>query len=371
MTATIDTSFRPRPHAGILAADPYVPGKSKAPGFAGAVYKLSSNETPLGASQRAIEAFRSAADALPAYPDGTATPLRKALGRCHGLDPERIVCGAGSDELLYMLANIYCEPGDEGIYTEHGFLLYRTALLAADAVPVVVAEREFRVDVDAIFAAVTARTKIVYIANPNNPTGTYVGRDAVRRLADGLPLHVLLVLDAAYAEYAGDTDFDDGFAFVHERENVVVTRTFSKIYGLASLRLGWCYAPAAIIEAINRVRSPFNVNDPAMRAGVAAVEDQEHIDAAIAHNAHWRTVLTREIRALGFPVTESAANFVLIHLASPEEAAAADSFLIARGLILRMVGAYKLPSCLRLSVGGEVANTLVIEAFAAFARTRG
>ena len=370
MTANFDTPVRPRPHAGILAADPYVPGKSKAPGVAGPVYKLSSNETPLGASPRAIEAFRSAVDALPAYPDGTATPLREALGRRHGLDPARIVCGAGSDEILYMLANIYCEPGDEGIYTEHGFLLYRTALLAAEAVPVIVAERDFRVDVDAILAAVTARTRIVYIANPNNPTGTYVDRGAVRRLADGLPSHVLLVLDAAYAEYVGDADYDDGFSLVHERENVVVTRTFSKIYGLASLRLGWCYAPAAIIEAINRVRSPFNVNDPAMRAGVAAVEDQPHIDAAIAHNSHWRALLTRELRTLGFPVTESAANFVLIHLRSPDEAKAADAFLTRRGLILRMVGAYKLPSCLRLSVGGEVANRLVIDAIADFAKMR-
>ena len=371
MTATIDTPSRPHPHAGILAADPYVPGKSKAPGFAGTVYKLSSNETPLGASPRAIEAFGSAVDALPAYPDGTATPLREALGRRHGLDPARIVCGAGSDELLYMLANIYCEPGDEGIYTAHGFLLYRTALLAAEAMPVIVPEHDVRVDVDAILAAVTARTKIVYIANPNNPTGTYIGREAVRRLADGLPPHVLLVLDAAYAEYAGDADYDDGFSFAHDRENVVVTRTFSKIYGLASLRLGWCYAPAAIIEAINRVRSPFNVNDPAMRAGVAAVVDQPHIDAAIAHNAKWREILTREIRELGFPVTESAANFVLIHLRSPEEAKAADAFFTARGLILRMVGAYKLPSCLRLSIGGEEANRLVIEAFGAFAKARG
>ncbi len=371
MTATPDTPTRPRPHAGILASDPYVPGKSKAPGVAGPVYKLSSNETPLGASPRAIMAFRSAAEALPAYPDGTVTPLREVLGRRHGLDPARIVCGAGSDELLYMLANIYCGPGDEGIYTEHGFLLYRTALLAAEAVPVIVPERDFRVDVDAVLAAVTARTKIVYIANPNNPTGTYVGQEAVRRLADGLPPHVLLVLDAAYAEYADDADYDDGFSFVHERENVVATRTFSKIYGLASLRLGWCYAPAAVIEAINRVRSPFNVNDPAMRAGIAAVEDQPHIDAAIAHNAHWREVLTREIRALGFPVTGSAANFVLIHLASAAEAKAADAFLTARGLILRMVGAYKLPSCLRLSVGDEVACRLVIEAFGEFAKTRG
>ncbi len=365
------TPRRPRPHAGILAADPYVPGKSKAPGVAGPIYKLSSNETPLGASPRAKAAFLAAVEALPSYPDGTTTPLREAIGRCHGLDPARIVCGAGSDELLYMLANIYLRPGDEGIYTAHGFLLYRTAILAAEGVPVIVQERDLTVDVEAILAAVTPRTRIVFLANPNNPTGTYVGRAAVTRLADSLPSDVLLVLDAAYAEYAGEADYEDGFALVGGRENVVVTRTFSKIYGLASLRVGWCFAPAAIVEAINRVRSPFNVNDPAMRAAVAAVEDQAHIAAAVSHNAHWRDVLTTAIRELGFPVTASAANFILVQLRDPAEATAADVFLTARGLILRHVAAYALPSCLRLSVGGEVANRLVIAALADFARERG
>jgi histidinol-phosphate aminotransferase len=369
---TAESSLRrPQPHAGVLAVDTYVPGKSKLQGFTGPVHKLSSNETPLGPSPAAIAAFKAAVDKLAAYPDGNATPLREALGKLHGLDPARIVCGAGSDELLFMLANIFCGPGDEGIYTEHGFLLYRVAILAADATPVVVRERDFTVDVDAILAAVTAKTRIVYIANPNNPTGTYLPRAEVTRLADALPQNVLLVLDGAYAEYATMHDYDCGFDLVRERENVVVTRTFSKIYGLASLRLGWCYAPAAICDAMNRVRSPFNVNDPAMRAGVAAVGDQAHIEAAVAHNTHWRDVATREIAALGFPVTESAANFVLVHLRDPDEAAAADAFLSARGLILRMVTAYALPQCLRLSIGSEEAMRLVIAAFADFARQRG
>ena len=365
------TSHRPRPHAGILAADPYVPGKRVAPGVGGPIHKLSSNETPLGASPRAKAAFLAAVEALPAYPDGTSTPLREAIGRCHGLDPARIVCGAGSDEILYMLANIYLGPGGEGIYTEHGFLLYRTAILAAEGVPVVVRERNVTVDVDAILAAVTARTRIVFIANPNNPTGTAIGRAAVTRLADALPADVLLVLDGAYAEYPAMGDYESGFALVHGRENVVATRTFSKIYGLASLRVGWCYAPAAIVEAMNRVRSPFNVNDPAMRAAVAAVEDQPHVAAAVEHNARWRTILAAEIAALGFPVTPSEANFILVHLRDPAEARAADDFLTARGLILRHVAAYGLPQCLRLSVGGEEANRLVIAAFAAFAGRRG
>ena len=363
--------LRPRPHAGVLAAEAYVPGKSKVQNYAGPIHKLSSNETPLGAPPAAKAAFLAAVDRLESYPDGDAVPLREALGARHGLDPARIVCGAGSDEILYMLANIFCESGDEGIYTEHGFLLYRVALLAADATPVIVRERDFTVDVDAILAAVTAKTRIVYIANPNNPTGTYLPRDEVVRLADALPPNVLLVLDAAYAEYATQGDYDCGFDLVHARENVVVTRTFSKIYGLASLRLGWCYAPAAICEAMNRVRSPFNINDPAMRAGVAAVGDEAHIAAAIAHNSHWREAATREIAALGFPVTPSAANYVLIHLRDPAEAVAADAFLMSRGLILRMVGAYALPQCLRLSIGSAAAMRLVIDAFADFARSRG
>ena len=370
MTVSSTTPLRPQAHAGVMAVEPYVPGKSKAPDFTGTVHKLSSNETPLGASPAAKAAFLMAVDKLEAYPDGTATPLREAIGRRHRLDSTRIVCGAGSDELLYMLANIYCEPGDEGIYTEHGFLLYRVALLAAGATPIVIPDRDFTADVDAIIAAVTPRTRIVYIANPNNPTGTYVPQTDITRLAEALPQNVILVLDAAYAEYATAADYDAGLELARTRENVVVTRTFSKIYGLASLRLGWCYAPAAICDAMNRVRSPFNVNDPAMRAGIAAVEDDAHIEAAMSHNTRWREVLTREIRALGFPVTTSAANFVLIHMRDAAEAVAADAFLMRRGLILRMVGAYALPACLRLSIGGETANRLVIEAFAAFAEAR-
>ena len=370
MTAS-DTRSRPRPHAGVLAVDLYVPGKSKAAGFAGTVHKLSSNETPLGPSPAAVAAFLGATTTLAAYPDGNATPLREAIGALHRLDPARIVCGAGSDEILSLLANIYCEPGTQGIYSEHGFLIYRVAILAADAVPVIAPDRDFTVDVAAILAALTPRTRIVYIANPNNPTGTYLPVAAVERLADGLPPDVLLVLDEAYAEYATAPDFRSGFALAEGRENVVVTRTFSKIHGLASLRLGWCFAPAAVCDALNRVRGPFNVNDPALRAGIAATRDTAHVEAAIAHNTRWRREVTDAIRAHGFPVTESAANFVLVHLRDEAEARACDAFLTARGLILRLVTAYKLPACLRLSIGGEAANRLVVDAFGEFAGRRG
>ena len=370
MSSSEPRPSRPQPHASVLAIDTYVPGKSKAQGFVGTIHKLSSNETPLGASPLAKAAFQAAVDKLEVYPDGSARALREAIGAVHGLDPARIVCGAGSDELLALLASIYCEPGDEGIFTEHGFLVYRIAILAAGGVPVVVPETDFTLDVDAVLAAVTPRTKIVYVANPNNPTGTYASSAEIERLADGLPPYTLLVIDGAYAEYVTAADFDPGFALVAARENVVVTRTFSKIFGLASLRLGWCFAPAAICDTLNRVRGPFNTNDPAMRAGIAAVGDREHTARSVAHNTQWLARLSGAIRSLGFTVTPSVANFMLVHFADAAEAQKADAFFTARGLILRAVGAYGLGQCLRLSVGTDVANECVIEAFAAFGAER-
>jgi histidinol-phosphate aminotransferase len=370
MTSSKPLLGRPQPHAGVLAIDAYVPGKSKAVGFTGTIHKLSANETPLGPSPLAKAAFQTAVNSLAVYPEGTARLLREAIGRAHGLDPALIVCGAGSDELLIMLASIYCEPGDEGIYTGYGFLIYRIAILGAGGVPVVVPEPDFTVDADAILAAVTAKTKIVYIANPGNPTGTYLPGHEVERLAKGLPPHVLLVIDGAYAEYASAPDFDSGFVLAQARENVVVTRTFSKIHGLAALRLGWCLAPAAICDALNRVRGPFNVNDAAIRAGAAAIGDLDHIERSQAHTRHWVSELSREITALGFPVTPSQANFILVHFADASEAKAADLFFTARGLILRAVGSYGLPQCLRLSIGTPLANGLILEAFAAFAAER-
>jgi histidinol-phosphate aminotransferase len=361
------TANRPVPRAGVLSIEPYVPGKSSASG-GGKVYKLSSNETPLGASPAAIEAYRKAADKLELYPDGAATALRQAIASKFGLDPSRIVCGSGSDEVLSMLTNAYVGPGDEGIYTEHGFLVYKLALLAAGGTPVVAPEKNLTADVDAILERVTPRTKIVYLANPNNPTGTYLPFDEVKRLHAGLPPHVLLVLDAAYAEYVRRNDYASGLELVATNENVVMTRTFSKIYGLALLRLGWCYAPAHVADALNRIRGPFNVNGPAIEAGIAALADEAHLAAAVAHNEKWLPLLTREIEALGLKVTPSVGNFLLIHF--PQEAGRtardADAFLSSRGLVLRGVAAYGLPHALRLTVGAEEANRHVLAVLAEF-----
>lgn len=360
-------SRRPTPRPGVLDIEAYVPGKSAAVG-SGKVFKLSSNETPLGPSSEAVAAYRKAAGALELYPDGSATRLREAIASRFGLDPARIVCGNGSDDLLHLLAAAYLGPGDEGLFTEHGFLVYRIAILAAGAAPVVVPERDYRADVDAILARVNERTRMVFLANPNNPTGSYLPFEEVKRLHSALRPDVLLVLDAAYAEYVRRNDYSAGLELVSTSDNVVMTRTFSKIYGLASLRLGWCYAPAEVCDVLNRIRGPFNVNGAAIEAGVAALQDGAHVEAAIAHNERWLAWLTREISALGLAVTPSVANFLLIHFApSPGRSAAqADAFLSARGLVLRNVEAYGLPNALRMTIGNEEANRLVVAALAEF-----
>jgi histidinol-phosphate aminotransferase len=361
------TANRPQPRPGVLDIAPYVPGKSSAPGVT-KVFKLSSNETPLGPSATALAAYRAAGEHLEDYPDGSASALREAIGAAFGLDPDRIVCGAGSDDLLNLIARAYLRDGDEAIYTTHGFLVYPIAITGTGAKAIAAPEKDFTANVDAILKAVTPKTKVVFLANPNNPTGTYVPFDEVKRLHKGLPAHVLLVLDAAYAEYVQRNDYESGIELVATTDNVVMTRTFSKIYGLAALRLGWLYGPAHIVDAINRIRGPFNVNAPAIAAGIAAIRDTAHVDSARVHNTQWLAWLTNEIGKLGLTVTPSAANFVLIHFPEVKGRTAkdADLFLTKRGLILRQVGAYKLPNALRMSVGTEEANRLVVQALKEF-----
>ncbi len=358
----------PKPRPGVLDIEAYVPGESHVPGGLKPV-KLSSNETPLGPSPKAIEAFAAAGTALERYPDGQASALRQAIARRFGLNPDRIVCGAGSDELISLIAHAYLGPGDEGLYTEHGFLLYRIVILAAGATPVVAPEKDLKADVDAILARVTPRTRIVFLANPNNPTGTYLGIDEVRRLRASLPADVLLVLDAAYAEYVRRNDYEAGLELVATTENTVMTRTFSKIFGLAGLRIGWAYCPAAVADALNRIRGPFNLSAPSIAAGAAAMEDWSHIEAAVRHNDEWLPWLTAEIEKLGLTVTPSVANFILVHFPkdSGRDAAACDAFLKQRGVIVRRVAGYGLPGALRITIGSESDNRKVVEALAAFA----
>jgi histidinol-phosphate aminotransferase len=356
----------PVPRPGVMAIEAYVPGKSAAPKGVKLV-KLSSNETPFGASPKAIEAYEAGHTKLALYPDGSSTLLREKIASLYGLDPARIVCGSGSDEILSLLTYAFMGPDDEGIFTEHGFLVYRIAILAAGGTPVSVKEQDFTADIDAILAAVTPKTKIIYLANPNNPTGTYLPFDEVKRLHAGLRPDILLVLDAAYAEYVRRNDYAAGIELVANSNNVVMTRTFSKIHGLAALRLGWCYASSGIVDALNRIRGPFNVTAPAIAAGVAALDDHAHIERSINHNDIWLERMTVSLQKLGIKVTPSVGNFLLMHF--PHEgktAKAADAFLTERGLILRAVGAYGLPNALRLTIGSQEANEAVVDVLASF-----
>lgn len=359
--------LRPQPRPGVLAIEAYVPGKSAAPGVA-KIHKLSSNETPLGPSPRAVEAYRAHADSLALYPDGSATRLRAAIGARYGLDPARIVCGAGSDELLTLLAMAFVGPGDEGIYSTHGFLVYRIAILTAGGTPVVAPETNLTADVDAILAAVTPRTRIVYLANPNNPTGTYLPFEEVRRLHAGLPGNVLLVLDGAYAEYVRANDYTAGLELALDAPNVVMTRTFSKIHGLAAQRIGWMVGSEAVVDAINRIRGPFNLSAGGIAAGAAAIADEAHIAAAVAHNDEWLAWLTRAVEALGLTVTPSVGNFLLVHFpdAPGRTAEEADAHLTRGGVIVRRVSSYGLPNALRVTVGSGEANRAFVEALKDF-----
>jgi len=357
----------PTPRPGILDIEAYVPGDSEIAGGRPAI-KLSSNETPLGPSPAAVAAFTRTGQSLHRYPDGSAFALRQAIAERYGLNAQRIVCGAGSDELLGLLAQAYLQPGDEGIYTQYGFLVYRIAILASGGVPVVAPETDLRTDVDAILGKLSSRTRIVFIANPNNPTGTFIPFEEVRRLRAALPDNVLLVLDAAYAEYVRRNDYEAGLELVATTENTVMTRTFSKIHGLAALRLGWAYCPSAVADVLNRVRGPFNVSAPAIAAGVASIKDGAFEETAVLHNERWRAWLKERLTSIGLKVTPSVANFLLIHFPKEKahKAVAADVFLKSQGILLRRVEAYGLPDALRLSVGTEEENRAVVRALARF-----
>ena len=356
----------PSPKPGILDIQAYVPGKSGPK--TGKVHKLSSNESPLGPSPKAVAAYQEAvAQNLALYPDPGATKLREAIAKRYGLNAANIVCGGtGSDELLQMLAHAYLGVGDEAIYSQYGFLVYPIAIATNGATPIVAPEKNFTADVGEILTRVTPATKIVFLANPNNPTGTYLSYNEVKRLHSGLPSTVLLILDAAYAEYVLANDYDSGIKLVEDNSNVVMTRTFSKIFGLAGVRIGWAYCPPQVADVLNRIRGPFNVSTPAIAAGSAAMEDVSFIEQAIAHNAKWLEWLSVEIRKLGLEVTPSVGNFLLIHFATAEKTSAADAFLVGRGLILRRVEAYGLSACLRVSVGTEEANLGFIAALTEF-----
>ena len=360
----------PQPRPTILSIEPYVGGESKLPGV-NRIVKLSSNEGAFGVPPGARAAMAEAAAEMHRYPDGGATALREAIGRRFALDPSRIVCGNGSDELIAHLILAYGGEGTELVMSAHGFVMYEITGRYAGCRVIKVPERDLQPDVDALLAAVGPRTRLLFLANPNNPTGAMLPAAEVARLRAGLPAEVLLVLDAAYAEYVTRPDYDPGTALVDAGTNTVMTRTFSKIFGMGGARLGWAYAPAPIADILNRVRGPFNVNAPAMAAGIAALAEPGWMEKSVAHNTEWRGKLTDALRALGITVHPSEGNFILADFGTPARAAAADAALRARGLIVRAMAAYSLPHCLRVTIGTAEECGMVEEALTAFMRADG
>ncbi|CAA7619808.1 Histidinol-phosphate aminotransferase [Candidatus Terasakiella magnetica] len=357
----------PAPRPGIMDIRPYVGGESAIEGVS-RIIKLSSNEGALGPSPKAVEAMRAMAGEIHRYPDGGAEELRQAIAERYGLDASRIVCGAGSDELLGILCRAYAGPGDEVLYSAHGFLMYAIAAKACGATPVTAPEVELTAHVDNLLAAVTPRTKILFLANPNNPTGTYLPASDVARLRAGLPEHVLLVIDAAYTEFVSRNDYTSGIELVEAGNNTVVCRTFSKMYALGGLRLGWAYGPENVAGVLNRVRNPFNVGSAALAAGLAAFNDTAYAELCKAHNDYWLPWIAERITALGLAVVPSVCNFILVRFPTEagKDAASADKFLRSKGVIVRAMGAYGLGDCLRITIGTGEENTIVVETLAAF-----
>jgi len=362
----------PEPRPGVLEIPLYEGGKSRIKG-ARQVIKLSSNESPFGPSPMAVEAYRSLESAIHRYPSGRAEDLKLAIADVQGLDLDCIICGAGSDEIFLLLCRAYAGPGDEIIHSRHGFLMYNIYAQSVGATPVVVPETNLTVDVEGIINSVTDRTRLVFIANPNNPTGTYVTSDSLLELRKRLREDIVLVIDSAYAEYMTQEDYDPGLLLANTTPNTVMTRTFSKIYGLAALRLGWAYGPKSIIDALARLRSPFNVAAPAQVAGAAAIRDQEFMEMVKAHNAKWMSIMIQRLSTLGLPAGGTAGNFVLPCF--PDHpgltAADADSFLQSCGIIVRRVDNYGLPNHLRISIGLDDEMEAVLDTLGRFMESRG
>lgn len=348
---------------GIMEIALYQGGASHIDGVSD-VIKLSSNENPYGASRRATDAFRQAAGNLHLYPSTDHKELREAIGQVHEMDPARIICGVGSDEIISFLCYAFAGPETEVLYPEHGFSMYRISALAAGAIPVVAPETNRQVDVDLLLDAVTDRTRLVFLANPANPTGTMVAETELARLAEGLPENCLLVLDGAYAEYVDG--FDAGRALIDAHDNVFMTRTFSKIYGLGGLRVGWGYGPEEIIEILNRVRGPFNLSGPALATAEAAMRDQGFVARCRSENTRLKSFLSDSLSAIGVPSDPAFGNFILARFLNEEEAVACDAHLKTKGLIVRLVKGYGLPDCLRITIGDETACKRVVTAISEF-----
>ena len=366
-----------KPRDGILSISRYKGGKgSQAIG----ALKLSSNESPLGPSDRAIKAYIDSANSLSIYPDGNSTLLKEKIAELHNINVNNIICGAGSDEILNLIAAAYLMPGDEVIFSEHAFLLYKIITLANNGTPIAAKEDGLKANIDNIISCVTKKTKIVFIANPNNPTGSYLNKNELYELRDRLPESVLLVIDGAYAEYAQEEDYIDGKILISDAVNTVMTRTFSKVYALAALRIGWAYAPSHIIETLNKIRGPFNLSTAAINAGAAALDDQDHVKKSVDFNTEEKVNLLEEYREIMIPTTGGAANFLLLDLTNidfigfmgdEEIAENMNKYLIHNNIYVRNVADYGLSCHLRITIGKREQNNFVLEKIREYMRQGG
>jgi len=357
-----------------LTANPYItsielykPGKSKVNNDK-KVIKLSSNENALKTSPKVVTAYKNHFQQLHRYPDGSCTELRKAIGKKFNIDPEKLVCGAGSDEIISFITQAFAAPNDEILYSEYGFLMYPISAKRVGAVPVMAKEVNLKANIENIISKITNKTKIIFIANPNNPTGSYLNKKELEKLITSVPKNILIVLDMAYGEFADVKDYPDGIEMVNKYENVVMLRTFSKIYGLSSLRLGWSYSSLYIADMLNRVRGPFNINDPAQYVGVIAINDDEFVKKSKDHNSKWLKIIIDRLNKIGLKTYPTIANFVLIDFLTPAKCQKINQFLLDNGVILREMSAYNLPNCLRMNVGTEEENNIVLELLSKFAK---
>jgi histidinol-phosphate aminotransferase len=360
---------RPAPKPGILDIQAYVPGKSRLADPTLVPIKLASNENPLGCSPAAQAVYLEAASRLNRYPDTANLALRAAIAEHFRLEPERLVFGCGSDEIFALLNQVFLAPGDNIVMGQFGFAAYAIAAQACGGQVRYADEPQLRTDVDNMLALVDERTRLVFFANPSNPTSTIISDEEVRRLHAGLPSNVLLVIDGAYCEFCDAPGFSDGVDLARTADNVVVTRTFSKLHGLAALRVGWAYAPTAVVQALERIRLPFNVVTPGQEAAIAALKDEDFQRRSLDLVSVWRPWLTQQLAGLGLAVTPSQANFLLVGFPGapdPRSAAAAEAFLATRGLIVRGLAGYGLADRLRISIGLEAHNRALVEALADF-----
>jgi len=335
-----------------------------------ALIDLATNENRLGPSALALRAYAEASADLFRYPDSTHAQLKAALSERYGVPGDGIACGAGSDELISLLTRLFAGPGDEVLFPDFSFIMFLRYALRVGATPVRARTIGYRLSVDAILESLTDKTSIVFVANPNNPTGSYLPKSEIRRLAANIPANIPLVLDSAYSEYAGDSDYSDGLDLMDEFKNVIVLRTFSKLYGLAGLRIGWCAAPTSLVDKLNRLRGPYNITGPAQAAASMALADRGHEDASREHNKLWRTRLTQEISQSGFQVEPSGGNFITVVFPNPAAAQGAHRHIAGMGMLTRPLHDYGMPECIRITVGRTEDNERIIEAFRGLAQLR-